>query len=427
MHLQLSRGLIFWLCITPLTLGAYWLVYEKVDATEVVSIQILAYVAIAAVVFFIINLYQLSNTTGSARYIAAAMTEEIAEQTALFEELYKNSPVPYLRMKRNGDIISVNNAMLRFFKVEEGRLNNENIFHLITATDENHHNLLPAKISRGQYVNDVEISAQNSDESWRWALLSCFPYGRENERLLTLFDITKQKEVDIAKSEFVSLASHQLRTPISAMKWNVELLGGETLGPLTEAQRGYLDKIERNAEKMHLIISDFLDASQLEMGTFASEVTEIVLRDFLENIYDSFTDRIDQKQLSFTKDYDLTSTLAINTDERLLHNVISNLISNAVKYTPEQGQVTVRYTTTASEITFTISDSGMGIPKGEQEHLFTKFFRAQNAKAEVTEGTGLGLYIVAQAVEKLGGTIGVESEENEGTTFTVTIPRTLNT
>lgn len=421
MKLTTTPVFLFWgVAILLLTLisAAIHFIIAPANATEAAM-----YYGSVVMLFLIgTNLFQLHNTNTTAAQMAAAQTEAIAEQTALFEELYRNSPVPYLRVSEVGNIISVNSAMLHLFKVEEGQLDNVNIFELIAATDETQAQLLSSKVSRGQFLNEIEVTLTDSEGQSHWALLFSFPYGHDRERLLTLFDITKQKEVDMAKSEFVSLASHQLRTPISALRWNLELLENNSLGPLSDAQREYIDKIARNTEKMHLIINDFLSVSQLEMGTFATEVTEVPVNDFLEEIYEEFHIRITQKDLTLIKQYE-ASALTISTDKGLLHNIISNLVSNAVKYTPTGGSVTVSYTYTAKDVVFTIADSGMGIPQEEQDSLFTKFFRASNAKSEVTEGTGLGLYIVAKATDYLGGTISVSSAAGQGSVFTVTIPR----
>lgn len=388
------------------------------------TLRALVYVSILCVFFFGLCIYIYTLRSSDSLLVAAAVNEELAASNDLFLELYRNSPVPYLRIKRNGNIISVNNAALRLFKVVQGQLDGQNIFQFLGFESDVRTSLIPTEVSRGLFINDEEVFLKDTNQTTHWALLSAFPYGKQNERLMTLFDITKQKEVDVAKSEFVSLASHQLRTPISAMKWNLELLGSDSMGPLNEKQRSYLGKIERNAEKMHVLIQDFLDASQLEMGTFATEAVAIEVTSFLETIYEEFEERVNRKSITLNKHYD-TTALSIHTDEHLLHNVISNLVSNAVKYTPESGTVTVQVTVDSTNITFTIQDTGMGIPKNEQEKLFSKFFRASNARSEVTEGTGLGLYIVSQAVEKLGGNITVASDIGAGTTFTVTVPRRL--
>lgn len=342
----------------------------------------------------------------------------------MFHELYQNSPVPYTRINTSGKIVSANHAFVRYFQTIDEKLVGKKLPHLLQATDETQEQLLFTKILRGQFVSDIEVTLQDTTGTEHTALLSSFPYGHSGEQLVTLFDITKQKQVDVAKSEFVSLASHQLRTPISAMKWNLELFETDQSN-LSEKQQDWLTKIKRNAEKMKVIINDFLDASQLEMGTFATEAGEIEVTAFLDNIYEEFRLRIANKQQTLDTPYP-KDTVTIYTDEHLLHNIISNLVSNAVKYTPDGGTVQVFYRLSESEISFVIKDSGLGIPKSEQAQLFSKFFRASNAKATVSEGTGLGLYVVKQAVEKLGGAITLDSAEGSGTTFIVTIPRTLS-
>lgn len=343
----------------------------------------------------------------------------------LYEELFDNSPVPYMLVDHRGVIEVPNVAAVRIFGRPEYELKGENVFSLMTAEDPDHLALVPQKLEKGIYVNEEEVKIDRPDDSFRWAYLSAFPFrdGRHKKyNLVTLIDITRQKEIDQVKSEFVSLASHQLRTPISSLKWNVELLQSERSGTLSEKQLKYALKIERAAERMDALVGDFLNVSKLELGTLTPRAKQIEVDTFFESIYEEFQERIEKKEITLTKQYaeDITTIVA---DKRLFRMVITNLVSNAVKYTPEGGTVTVSYAGNEHWVTFSISDTGMGIPKNDQEQLFTKLFRAKNAREQVPEGTGLGLYVVKQAVEVMRGSISFKSQEGTGTTFEVVLPR----
>ncbi len=416
---QLRNWLLFFCILLLSGVGAGYGLREIQASQELWFFSAAGWVVILLLSF---NVFQAATTRRRAQRIAEYLTQDLAASKGVLLELFRNSPVPYLMIKRDGTVTNSNNAALRLFGVEQGMLEGKQVFSMLEGEDPQHFSFIPARVRSGNYINDEVARVMHSDASFHWVLLSTFPFGRKNEALMTLVDITKQKEIEAAKTEFVSLASHQLRTPISSMKWNVELLTSDKFGPVSEAQQKYITKIERGLVKMNNIINDFLDASQLELGTFATQPSSVHLRTFLDDIADEFVERVAQKQINFVKQYgeeDITLTI----DEHLLHMVVSNLSSNAVKYTPEQGSVTLAYQSTASNLTITVTDTGMGIPLAEQENLFGKFFRASNAKSSVTQGTGLGLYIVKRAVEHLDGEISFVSEANQGTTFTIVLPR----
>lgn len=349
----------------------------------------------------------------------------LPDSEQLYEELFMNSPTPYLLVDREGEIVASNISALRMFGAVEGELRGSSLFDRIESDNEVHLTLMPQKLQKGIYVNDEEVRVVRNDETFRWASLSAFPIegtNREKFNLVSCIDITRQKQVDQVKTEFVSLASHQLRTPISSLKWNVELLTSPRTGELNEKQIKYTEKIERAANRMDSLVADFLNVSKLELGTLVPSAKQIDLNEFLESVYEEFLERIESKHITFNKEYDPNITTLV-VDKRLFRMVISNLVSNAVKYTPDGGTVTVRYGGNQHRITFSISDTGMGIPKEDQEMIFTKLFRAGNAREQVPDGTGLGLYVVKQAVDVMKGKISFISAENEGTTFEVVLSR----
>jgi signal transduction histidine kinase len=172
------------------------------------------------------------------------------------------------------------------------------------------------------------------------------------------------------------------------------------------------------------LINDFLSVSKLEMGTFASNQEAVNLTEFVDSIVDEFSEKISQKGLTLNR-VDNPPQLQVMTDSRLLHIIVSNLLSNASKYSNPNGTLEFSYTLEGTMLEIVIKDDGIGIPENELERLFSKFFRATNAQVHQTQGTGLGLYVVKQSVEKLGGTIAVSSQENAGAQFTVKLPVTV--
>lgn len=355
--------------------------------------------------------------------VSKHVTEDSAEELALFAELYQNSPVPYIRAKNDGQIIDANAAAVRLFGETDEKIKGRNLFAAISGDEKqaSHVAMIPELVRNGSFVNDQEAIFTKSSGEMLWVMLSAFPYAHKSETLVTLIDVTKQKNIDTAKSEFVSLASHQLRTPIASIKWNIELLASPMVGTLTADQKAYVDKIGRSAERMSLLVKDFLDASQLEMGTFATEVVEVSLSDFLDEQLEEFDARIAKQQLKIEKVYPPES-VRFQVDSHLLRMTVNNLVSNAVKYTPQSGIVKISYKVLPDKIEIRVRDTGYGIPIDDQAKLFSKFFRAPNVKKKLIEGTGVGLYIVKQAVIMMGGAITFASKEGVGTEFLVVLP-----
>jgi PAS domain S-box-containing protein len=237
-------------------------------------------------------------------------------------------------------------------------------------------------------------------------------------------DITKEQEVDRAKTEFVSLASHQLRTPLSAIKWYAEMLMDEDAGKMNKEQKNYVQEIYKGNERMVDLVNSMLSVSRLEMGTFAIEPVGTDITETAEMVVKELTPQIKEKKQKFTKEYDKKLPKDYMADPKLLKIILQNLLSNSVKYTPEKGNVALIIKTDDKNIKIMVSDTGYGIPKEEQDKIFTKLFRAYNVRAMDTEGTGLGLYLIKSIVDNVGGKIWFQSEDGIGTTFNVTLPIT---
>ena len=351
----------------------------------------------------------------------AADVAELRRVREQFTTLYENSPVPYITLDARGAIALYNLAAVQLFDTDPQELIGHRLEDHLTSPDEDKLGVLLGKLRQQSSIIGEEVQIDTVGGSRRWVLLSVFSHDRSRQRLAALVDITEQKRIDTAKSEFVALATHQLRTPIAAIRWNLELMERKLRKTESTEHEKYLEKITRNVERMTALISDFLSVSKLETGTFAANEEEIELASYLDEIADEFAPEIEKKQIELHTETEPTEQ-RITADSRLFHIVTSNLLSNAVKYTPEGGRIDWGYQLRDDELLFRVADSGIGIPAEEQANLFQKFFRATNAQQHKAEGTGLGLYIVQQSVEQLGGTISVESVENEGTTFTVRLP-----
>ena len=234
-------------------------------------------------------------------------------------------------------------------------------------------------------------------------------------------DVTREREVDKAKTEFVSLASHQLRTPLSSINWYTEMLMSGDAGKINGTQKEYLKEVYVGSKRMVDLVNALLNVSRIELGTFAIEPEPVQIPEIIESVLNELTPIISQKKIKVIKKRS-KKIPTIQADPKLLRIVFQNLLSNAIKYTPEKGSVTIEAAKNKEYILCRIKDTGMGIPKSQQKDIFTKLFRADNVRATDTEGTGLGLYIVKAIVEHSKGKIWFNSKEGKGTTFNVKIP-----
>lgn len=234
-------------------------------------------------------------------------------------------------------------------------------------------------------------------------------------------DITKLKLIDRMKTEFISLASHQLRTPLSGIKWYLELLYDPTIGQLNPQQKEFLDAITTSNTRMIELVNGLLNVSRIESGRLIVNPQPTNVVKLIEDLIKSLEPEIKEHQHDLTLDLDPTIP-EINLDQALINEAFKNLTVNAIKYTPDHGHIKVSLTKDEANIIFTVTDNGYGIPVTEQPKIFSKFFRAANIARLETKGTGLGLYLVKLITEASGGTIRFVSEENKGTTFTITLP-----
>lgn len=236
-------------------------------------------------------------------------------------------------------------------------------------------------------------------------------------------DITKEKEIDRAKTEFVSLVAHQLRSPLTAMRWYVEMLLGGDRGDITGLQKESLEEIQNGNQRMTDLVNMFLNISRIEMGTFSIYPEEVSPRSIVEVALLEMKDIYEKKALVINTEFAIGEKKYM-LDAVLFRIIAQNLISNAVKYTHQEGSVTIQLYEKEGFLTLSVSDTGIGIPLKERKFIFSRMFRAKNAVSEDAQGNGLGLYIVKEIVDEARGSVAFTSEENKGTNFIVRFPVT---
>lgn len=233
-------------------------------------------------------------------------------------------------------------------------------------------------------------------------------------------DITVEYDIDRAKTEFVSLASHQLRSPLTAINWYTEMLAAGDAGKLTDKQKKFLSEVRRSSHRMVELINGLLNVARLESGTFIIEPEPVDIAAIAQSVYVEMQSEIKKKKLKYTTDFEPLPK--ISTDPRLIRMILQNLLSNSLKYTPANGKITVSIKKKGPDFLVAVSDTGYGIPTVDQSKIFTKLFRADNVQQQGTEGTGLGLYLVKSIIHFMEGDIWFESVEDKGTTFYVSLP-----
>jgi signal transduction histidine kinase len=227
--------------------------------------------------------------------------------------------------------------------------------------------------------------------------------------------LKKEQELNELKSRFISMASHEFRTPLSAIQTSAILIGKQNEVGKEEKRMKYVNQIKNNVKNLVVILNDFLSLSKLEEGKVIANKEVFDFIDFSKTIIKelSITKKIGQ-DIIFSSPED---SLLINLDPKLVRHILINLLSNAIKYSPENSQINIKIKENKQVVSLEIQDQGIGIPEEEQEKLFERFFRAKNAQN--IEGTGLGLNIVKQYVQLMDGTIECKSKPNEGSTFLV--------
>lgn len=246
----------------------------------------------------------------------------------------------------------------------------------------------------------------------------------ENQQVLRELQKTneKLKQLDETKDEFISMASHQLRTPLTSVKGYLSMVLEGDAGDIGEMQRKLLDQAFVSSQRMVYLIADLLNVSRLRTGKFVIEAVESNLAEVVEGEIGQLKETAVGRGLELTYDKpDNFPTLYL--DETKLRQVIMNFTDNAIYYTPKGGHIKVKLEDKGESIELTVTDDGMGVPKAEQPHLFTKFYRAGNAQKARPDGTGLGLFMAKKVIVTQGGSLIFTSQEGKGSTFGFAFPK----
>ena len=272
--------------------------------------------------------------------------------------------------------------------------------------------------------NEEEVVIDFLGQELSYKVITAEVVDNQNQSLGIMkifYNLTREKMIDKLKSDFISIAAHQLRTPLSAIKWVLKMILDGDSGKLNKEQEKLLFKGYRSNERIINLVNDMLNVSRIEEGRFGYSFGRENFEEALKIVVDSLDNQVKERNLSLeikkTKNIPL-----VYMDKQKMILVLQNIIENSVKYTPENGKIEIILEVGKRFLNVSIKDNGVGIPEKDISKLFTKFFRAENVIRMQTEGSGLGLFMVKNIIEKHGGDISVKSKEGEGTEMNFTLP-----
>lgn len=257
--------------------------------------------------------------------------------------------------------------------------------------------------------------------------------GLSGNKIITFRDITKELEEEGEQTEFISTASHEMRTPVATIDGYLMLALNPQTATIDDRARGYLTAAEKASKHLGKLFQDLLDVTKLDDGKIKPMLEPVEMVEFTEEIFKDYEERAKELKLSFT--FGSNDTVSMNPgrtmqqvvygfiDTNFMREIMDNLIENALKYTPEGGSIYVNVRGDGDRVLVNVTDTGMGISADDLTHIFQKFYRADNSDTRTIGGTGLGLYLVKQRTEAMGGKVWAESAFGEGSTFYVSLPR----
>jgi PAS domain S-box-containing protein len=336
--------------------------------------------------------------------------------------IINNFPDGLLVVNEEGEVELISPLVETFFNKKKEEIIGKNIFKI--SSDKVDLKLLFSILKNKKGIKHVfRQEVQLAKDLFVEVTSSRFEFDKKNGVLVILHNISREKLIERMKTEFVSIAAHQLRTPLSAIKWSLKMILDGDVGKVTEEQKDLLDKTYLSNERMINLINDLLNVTRIEEGRFLYKPELTQIEELIDKVILELEGPINIKKAKVNFKKSLKPLSLTKIDKEKMNLVIHNLLENALKYTiSSKSIIDISLEQKKDDIIFKITDNGVGIPKDQQDRIFTKFFRGDNVVKLETEGSGLGLYTTKNIIESHGGKIWFESEENKGTTFYFSIP-----
>lgn len=369
---------------------------------------------------------ELRRTQAELRRLQATVNEQRTWSRSMFESLGEG----LIAVDAHGRIITINPRAATILGYEPDELVGKWFSGTVPAVDR-HGRLLETMdrpivqaLSTGQTMSE-QVSYIGKTGELIPVAVTVSPIvvdGTPAGAIEVFRDLTQERQLDIAKEEFVSLASHQLRTPATAVKSILSMLGNGDLGPLSPVQQKFIDRASQANSRQLEIIEDMLSVARIDAGRMERQDTDVDLTSLVRVAVTEQTEIVRSRgqQLQFVA----SGPCIVRADEAKLRMVVDNLISNASKYTPSGGKIRVEIEPSSRFVVLKVQDTGLGIATDDIPRLFKKFSRINNHLSHQVGGNGLGLFLVKSIVELHGGTVSVASRPGEGSEFSVVLPQT---
>ena len=357
------------------------------------------------------------------RSLAAAISARDAAESR-YREIVEHSVQGFYQSTEEGDLLAANDALARLL----GYSTAKELLRESSGITKRLHVDAARRLQFGELMRNTgivkgfETALRRRDGATIWITESARvvhdPVLQRSYWEGFLDDITERKQAEQLKSDFVSFVTHQLRTPLSGIRWMLELAKD---AESAEEVQSFIDDAHASAARLISLVNDLLDVTRLEAGRLMTTPTLLSLSEIVADVAGELEPLAMAKSQVFALRQGAASSLVL-ADGQLLRQAVLNLIGNAIKYTPANGEVEIGIEIDPDEAHLRVRDTGIGISEAAQQRLFQKFFRADNAQVIDTEGTGLGLYLVRLIAEQSGGRVACRSIEGSGSTFTLTLP-----
>lgn len=370
---------------------------------------------------------ELQKLNQSLEDKVAERTEDLVRASAHIEGIVENLPNGLIETTEAGQITRLNRAAEVLLGVSRNKVVGKSVEDIQESSVRSVLSAKHARAASGDVLSDaVDVSIEIPHK--RELQVTTTPLALsdgEKGLMRSIRDVTRERLVDRAKSEFISIAAHQLRTPVAGLRWAFNYLATPGTGELNKEQKEIVARGNSAADNMTRLVNSLLNVARISDGKFSYNFVPTDIRPLIEKTMQDLSATVASKKIKLTSDIS-TELPHVALDENTFSLVLENLIDNAVKYTPEGGSVSVSAGPRQGGVRIIVSDTGIGIAKEDQERIFEKFFRSKQATQMFTDGSGLGLFIAKTIVEDHGGKIALSSREGGGTQVIVDLVQTQN-